>query len=86
MTFTIDIDGVSLSQADHNSNDKIFYLRSIYQSNLPLNDVFYLKIKGIWRNTQNSGDYFEYYLIYACRFVSKLILSLSPSSSTILKG
>ena len=50
MTFTIENDNVRLSNGDHNSKDKTYTLRTIYQTNLPLNEVFYLKIKATWKN------------------------------------
>jgi hypothetical protein len=87
MTFSIEMTGVTISAtADHNKNGRSFNLRSIYQANLPLNEYFYLKVKGIWKNTKDSSDTIEYYLIYACRYVSKLVLALSPNSKVLLKG
>ena len=86
MTFTIENDGVSLSNGDHNVNERSFTLRTIQQTNLPLNEIFYLKIRGLWQNPKNPSDSFEYYLIYGCRFISKLILSMQPNMLTVLKG
>ena len=86
MTFIIENEGVSLSSGDHNTKDRTYTLRTIQQGNLPLNEYFYLKIKGIWRNTKSLTDTFEYHLIYGCRFIQKLVITLIPNLRTILKG
>ncbi len=52
MTFSIENDGVTLSSADHNAKDRTYNLKTIYQTSLPLNEYFFFKIKGVWRNTQ----------------------------------
>ncbi|TNV87566.1 hypothetical protein FGO68_gene5423 [Halteria grandinella] len=85
MVFSIDLDGVSLSGGDHNSSAQTFTLRSQYQVNLPINQYFYLKIKAVWK-VPKSSNRTELYLIYACRFVQKLLITLNPSSFTLLKG
>lgn len=80
-------DGYSISPSrDHNRNEKKFYLRAIQQSSIPLNDYFYIIVKGVWRNTKNSKDIIEYNLIYACRFISKMSLKLRPNMLTVLRG
>ena len=76
MVFSVDKDGVTLSQGDHNQKDRTFTLRSIAQANIPLNEYFFLKIRGLWRISRTSSDTAEFYMIYACRFVSKLIVTL----------
>jgi hypothetical protein len=68
MTFTIDLEGVSLTSGDHNVTDRSFTLRASYQSNLPINDYFYLKIKAVWR-VPKSQNQTALTLIYACRFI-----------------
>ena len=86
MTFTLDNYGITLSSSDHNKNDKTFTLRATQQGNLPLNEYFYFKIKGVWRSVSDSNNIIEYYLIYACRYVSKLVISLQPNYKLVLKG
>lgn len=49
-----------------------------------MNSFFYIFIGGTWRNS--NSDSVTYQLIYACRFVAKLGVSLSPSQYTILEG
>lgn len=77
---------IVLTGLDNDKTARTVTLRSYNQPNLPLNDIFYLKIKAIWRNPSNSGDTIEYYLIYACRYTSKLVVSLLPNLRTLLKG
>jgi len=53
---------------------------------MPLNQIFYLKIRAVWRNPRQSTDTVETYLVYACRFISKLVVRLQPNSILLLKG
>ncbi|CDW76030.1 UNKNOWN [Stylonychia lemnae] len=88
-SLTIDIDfsdKITLLNSDHDKNLQQFTLRSTQQRYLPLNEYFYIRIKGVWRNQNDNSDTIEYYLIYACRYISKLVLKLKPNYYTVLKG
>lgn len=86
MTFEIDIAGISLSTSDHNRNAKAFTLRRTIQSNIPSNDKFFIRIKGVWRNVRNRNDVIEYHLIYSCRYIPKLIITLTPNLKIVSRG
>ncbi len=86
MTFEIDISGVSLSTRDHNVNAKKFTLRRALQSSILSNDYFFIRIKGVWRNIRNRNDIIEYHLIYACRYIPKLIVTLTPNYKIVSRG
>lgn len=64
------IDGVGdLSSAEHNIARKSFTLKSLYQSSLPINDYFYLKVRAYWKNIKNSYDQVSFNLIYGFRII-----------------
>ncbi|CDW84325.1 rej domain containing protein [Stylonychia lemnae] len=86
MSFSIDISGVTLLSSDHNREAKTFTLRKQQQSNIPSNDYFYIRIKGVWRSSINRNNIIEYNLIYACRYIAKLIITLTPSYNIVALG
>eukprot|EP00347_Sterkiella_histriomuscorum_P005949 403354642 len=87
ITFDIDYsDKIVLLNTDHNKAQKSFTLRAGVQQNLPLNEYFYIRLKGVWRNSQDRTDTIEYYLIYGCRYISKLVPKLKPNYFLVLKG
>ena len=54
---------------------------------MPINEYFYLKVRGVWKNTRNQFDQISYHLIYAFKVIPKLVVtSLVPSSTILLKG
>eukprot|EP00347_Sterkiella_histriomuscorum_P001938 403370091 len=79
LTFSLDIPGVAMSSSDHNAQARTVTIRTTTQSDIPSNDYFYLRIKGVWRNPNNRNDILEYHLIYACRYVAKLVISLKTN-------
>lgn len=61
MTFDIDYsDKISFSSNDHNKDQKTFTLRANVQQYLPLNEYFYFRMKGVWRNQNDKSDIIEY--------------------------
>jgi len=81
------IEGVGdLSSGEHNIAKKSFTLKSLYQSSLPINDYFYMKVRAYWKNTKNQYDQFSFNLIYGFRIIQKLVIKLEPSSTLLLKG
>ena len=51
-----------------------------------MNDYFYLKITGVWASTQNRFNTLQFNLIYACRFIPKLIITLDPNYLILVMG
>jgi len=76
MTFDVDIPGVLLSSSNHNSAAQSYTLPRMTQSGLPSNEYFHLRMNGVWRNTGNGNDVIQYSLVYACRFIAKLVVTL----------
>ena len=70
-----------LSTADHNTQKRSFLIKNIFLAEMPVNQYFYVKVRGFWKNTRNSFDQVSFHLIYAFRVISKLVVTkLIPTS------
>ena len=56
MEFIIDGRDDILPASDNNVTARRFILKNLYQSNLPINKYFYMRVKGVWKNTWNVFD------------------------------
>lgn len=86
---TVDIDysdKINLLTSDHNQNAQSFTLRAAVQSDLPLNEYFYIRVMGVWQNQNDPADKISYYLIYGCRYITKLLPQLVPNYYLVLRG
>jgi hypothetical protein len=73
---TFQIDGMrDLSTADHNARNRSFTIKNIFLAEVPVNEYFYVKVRGFWKNTKNQYDQVSFHLIYAFRVISKLVVT-----------
>ena len=86
LSFDVDVPGVFLPSYAHNAAAQSFTLSRSVQSLLPSNEYFHLRLNGVWRNTGNGNDVVAYSLVYACRFIAKLVLTLTPSMQVVSYG
>jgi hypothetical protein len=51
---TFQIDGMrDLSTADHNARNRSFTIKNIFLAEVPVNEYFFVKVRGFWKNTKN---------------------------------
>ena len=73
MTFNYDIYSRPFIPTDIDLSNKRFKIRQEIQWQLPLNDYFYVRVKGQWRS-RDMPEIFELNLVYQLRFITKFVV------------